>query len=133
PIKRGVFLCLLLLMLWDSEYCIVYMAVMFLFLYGLFFLSDGPFGSCENKYCGLGRHCVVNREIGQAECGCLEHCKSHYKPVCGSDGEFYKNHCEVHRAACLKKQKVTIVHNEDCFFKGKWLDKVWNTLIRCIF
>ncbi|XP_070804649.1 follistatin-related protein 5 isoform X1 [Pituophis catenifer annectens] len=75
-------------------------------------------GSCENKYCGLGRHCVVNRETGQGECACMEYCKSHYKPVCGSDGEFYENHCEVHRAACLKKQKITIVHNEDCFFKG---------------
>ncbi|NXG61542.1 FSTL5 protein, partial [Hemiprocne comata] len=80
--------------------------------------QDGHFGSCENKYCGLGRHCVVNGETGQAECVCMEHCKPHYKPVCGSDGEFYENHCEVHRAACLKKQKVTIVHNEDCFFKG---------------
>ncbi|KFR08691.1 Follistatin-related protein 5, partial [Nipponia nippon] len=80
--------------------------------------QDGHFGSCENKYCGLGRHCVVNGETGQAECLCMEHCKPHYKPVCGSDGEFYENHCEVHRAACLKKQKVTIVHNEDCFFKG---------------
>ncbi|XP_032079545.1 follistatin-related protein 5-like [Thamnophis elegans] len=75
-------------------------------------------GSCENKYCGLGKHCVVNRETGQGECACMEYCKSHYKPVCGSDGEFYENHCEVHRAACLKKQKITIVHNEDCFFKG---------------
>ncbi|KAM3831090.1 follistatin-related protein 5 [Vipera latastei] len=75
-------------------------------------------GSCENKYCGLGRHCVINRETGQAECACMEYCKSHYKPVCGSDGEFYENHCEVHRAACLKKEKITIVHNEDCFFKG---------------
>lgn len=81
--------------------------------------QDGHFRSCENKYCGLGRHCVVNGETGQAECLCMEHCKPHYKPVCGSDGEFYENHCEVHRAACLKKQKVTIVHNEDCFFKGK--------------
>ncbi|KFW75624.1 Follistatin-related protein 5, partial [Manacus vitellinus] len=80
--------------------------------------QDGHFGSCENKYCGLGRHCVVNGKTGQAECLCMEHCKPHYKPVCGSDGEFYQNHCEVHRAACLKKQKVTIVHNEDCFFKG---------------
>uniref|UniRef100_R7VQ93 Follistatin-related protein 5 n=1 Tax=Columba livia TaxID=8932 RepID=R7VQ93_COLLI len=80
--------------------------------------QDGHFRSCENKYCGLGRHCVVNGETGQAECLCMEHCKPHYKPVCGSDGEFYENHCEVHRAACLKKQKVTIVHNEDCFFKG---------------
>ncbi|KAJ7326842.1 hypothetical protein JRQ81_016601, partial [Phrynocephalus forsythii] len=77
---------------------------------------NAPLGSCENKYCGLGRHCVVNRGTGQAECVCMEHCKPHYKPVCGSDGEFYENHCEVHRAACLKKQKITIVHNEDCFF-----------------
>uniref|UniRef100_A0A8C4KDQ1 Follistatin-related protein 5 n=1 Tax=Dromaius novaehollandiae TaxID=8790 RepID=A0A8C4KDQ1_DRONO len=80
--------------------------------------QDGHIGSCENKYCGLGRHCVVNGETGQAECLCMEHCKPHFKPVCGSDGEYYENHCEVHRAACLKKQKVTIVHNEDCFFKG---------------
>uniref|UniRef100_M3XKJ0 Follistatin-related protein 5 n=1 Tax=Latimeria chalumnae TaxID=7897 RepID=M3XKJ0_LATCH len=48
----------------------------------------------------------------------MERCKPHYKPVCGSDGELYENHCELHRAACLKKQRVTIVHNEDCFFKG---------------
>ncbi|KAM4052281.1 follistatin-related protein 5 isoform 2-T2 [Anomaloglossus baeobatrachus] len=74
--------------------------------------------SCENKYCGLGRHCVINQETGQAECVCMEHCKPHYKPVCGSDGEFYENHCEVHRAACQKKQKIIMVHNEDCFFKG---------------
>ncbi|XP_012591054.1 follistatin-related protein 5 isoform X1 [Microcebus murinus] len=83
-----------------------------------FLIQDGPFGSCENKYCGLGRHCVISRGTGQAECACMELCKRHYKPVCGSDGEFYENHCEVHRAACLKKQKITIVHNEDCFFKG---------------
>uniref|UniRef100_A0A2K6EK74 Follistatin like 5 n=1 Tax=Propithecus coquereli TaxID=379532 RepID=A0A2K6EK74_PROCO len=82
-----------------------------------FLIQDGPFGSCENKYCGLGRHCVISRGTGQAECACMELCKRHYKPVCGSDGEFYENHCEVHRAACLKKQKITIVHNEDCFFK----------------
>ncbi|KAG8453867.1 hypothetical protein GDO86_000481 [Hymenochirus boettgeri] len=85
---------------------------------GFFGHEDGHFGSCENKYCGLGRHCVLNRETGQAECTCMERCKPHFKPVCGSDGEFYENHCEVHRAACLKKQKIVMVHNEDCFFKG---------------
>lgn len=84
-----------------------------------FLIQDGPFGSCENKFCGLGRHCVISRETRHAECACMEACKQHYKPVCGSDGEFYENHCEVHRAACLKKQKITIVHNEDCFFQGK--------------
>ena len=85
-----------------------------------FLIQDGPLGSCENKYCGLGRHCVLSRETGQAECACMDLCNQHYKPVCGSDGEFYENHCEVHRAACLKKHKITIVHNEDCFFKGKY-------------
>uniref|UniRef100_A0A8D0WLX5 Follistatin-related protein 5 n=1 Tax=Sus scrofa TaxID=9823 RepID=A0A8D0WLX5_PIG len=83
-----------------------------------FLIQNGPLGSCENKYCGLGRHCVLNRETGQAECACVDLCSQHYKPVCGSDGGFYENHCEVHRAACLKKHKITIVHNEDCFFQG---------------
>ncbi|KAM3937867.1 follistatin-related protein 5 isoform 2-T2 [Leptodactylus fuscus] len=85
---------------------------------GYFDQEDGR-GSCENKYCGLGRHCVINQETRQAECACMEHCKPHYKPVCGSDGEFYENHCEVHRAACQKKQKIIMVHNEECFFKGE--------------
>ncbi|XP_005006861.1 follistatin-related protein 5 isoform X2 [Cavia porcellus] len=83
-----------------------------------FLIPDDPFGSCENKYCGLGRHCVISKETRQAECACMDVCRQHYKPVCGSDGEFYANHCEVHRAACLKRQKITIVHDEDCFFKG---------------
>ncbi|XP_075716399.1 follistatin-related protein 5 isoform X2 [Rhinoderma darwinii] len=84
---------------------------------GYFGQEDGR-GSCEDTYCGLGRHCVINQETGQAQCVCMERCKPHYKPVCGSDGEFYENHCEVHRAACQKKQKIIMVHNEDCFFKG---------------
>ncbi|XP_072429285.1 follistatin-related protein 5 isoform X1 [Chiloscyllium punctatum] len=84
----------------------------------VYYGQDGHFGPCENKYCGLGRHCVVNKETGQADCACLERCKPNYKPVCGSDGELYENHCELHRAACLKKQKNSVVHNEDCFFKG---------------
>lgn len=76
-------------------------------------------GSCDNKFCGLGRRCVLGRETGQAECACMSLCKRHYKPVCGSDGRFYQNHCEVHRAACLKKRKISIVHNEDCFLQGE--------------
>ncbi|XP_061101739.1 follistatin-related protein 5-like isoform X1 [Conger conger] len=83
-----------------------------------FFGRDSPRGPCENKYCGLGRHCVVNAETGQGQCSCLDRCKAHYKPVCGSDGHLYQNHCQLHRAACLKKQKITTVHSEDCFYKG---------------
>ncbi|TKS72044.1 Follistatin-related protein 5 [Collichthys lucidus] len=74
-------------------------------------------GPCEHKYCGLGRHCVVNHETEQGECKCLDHCKPHYKPVCGSDGKLYQNHCELHRASCLRGHRITIMHSEECFYK----------------
>lgn len=40
-------------------------------------------------------------------------------PVCGSDGRFYENHCELHRAACLLERNIVIVHSKDCFLKGR--------------
>ncbi|XP_072290890.1 follistatin-related protein 5 [Eucyclogobius newberryi] len=72
---------------------------------------------CEHKYCGLGRHCVVDEDTGLGECRCLDQCKPHYKPVCGSDGQLYPNHCELHRASCLRGHKITILHSEECFYK----------------
>uniref|UniRef100_A0A8C9SRB5 Follistatin-like 5 n=1 Tax=Scleropages formosus TaxID=113540 RepID=A0A8C9SRB5_SCLFO len=75
-------------------------------------------GSCENKYCGLGRHCVIDPESGLGACKCLDRCKPRYKPACGSDGALYENHCQLHRAACLKRQRITVLHNEDCFYSG---------------
>ncbi|XP_028815553.1 follistatin-related protein 5 isoform X2 [Denticeps clupeoides] len=83
-----------------------------------FFSHKGLPGPCEHKYCGLGKHCVVNRETGHGECECLGHCKPHYKPVCGSDGRLYQNHCELHRASCMLRQKITILHSEECFYKN---------------
>lgn len=79
--------------------------------------GGGFSGPCEHKYCGLGRHCVVDGRTEQAECRCLERCKPHYKPVCGSDGKLYQNHCELHRASCLGGNKITILHSEECFYK----------------
>lgn len=78
---------------------------------------NGVPGPCEHKYCGLGRHCLVSHETGEGECSCLDSCKPHYKPVCGSDGKLYQNHCELHRASCLEGQKITIMHSEECFYK----------------
>uniref|UniRef100_A0A3B3Q6Q2 Follistatin like 5 n=1 Tax=Paramormyrops kingsleyae TaxID=1676925 RepID=A0A3B3Q6Q2_9TELE len=80
-------------------------------------IHDGHPGPCEHKYCGLGRHCVVDRDTGRGECACMRHCRPHYKPVCGSDGSLYENHCELHRAACLKKLRISVVHGEECFYK----------------
>ncbi|XP_026855092.1 follistatin-related protein 5 isoform X2 [Electrophorus electricus] len=82
-----------------------------------FFGQNGFANPCEHKYCGLGKHCVVEHETGQGLCQCLEHCKPHYKPVCGSDGKLYQNHCELHRASCLAHQRITIMHSEECFYK----------------
>ncbi|KAM9832922.1 follistatin-related protein 5 isoform 1-T2 [Syngnathus typhle] len=76
--------------------------------------SDPP--PCE--HCGLGRRCSVNPQMGRGECNCLEHCKPHYKPVCGSDGKLYPNHCELHRASCSERRRIKIVHGEECFYKG---------------
>ncbi|KAK6298572.1 hypothetical protein J4Q44_G00316270 [Coregonus suidteri] len=81
--------------------------------------NNGFQSPCEQKYCGLGRHCVVNHESGKGECNCLDHCKPHYKPVCGSDNKLYQNHCELHRASCLGAQRITVMHSEECFYKGK--------------
>ncbi|XP_062443370.1 follistatin-related protein 4 isoform X1 [Rhea pennata] len=83
-------------------------------LYG----QDGLHASCEKRYCGRGSRCVVNKETGQPECRCVEDCKASYMPVCGSDGKFYENHCQLHRASCLQRKKIYIIHSKDCFFKG---------------
>uniref|UniRef100_A0A8C2ICF1 Follistatin-like 5 n=1 Tax=Cyprinus carpio TaxID=7962 RepID=A0A8C2ICF1_CYPCA len=60
---------------------------------------------------------MVSLETGEGECQCLERCKPHYKPVCGSDGKLYQNHCELHRASCMAHQRITIMHSEECFYK----------------
>ncbi|XP_072846263.2 follistatin-related protein 4 isoform X2 [Pogona vitticeps] len=83
-------------------------------LYG----QDGLHASCEQKYCGRGSKCIVNKETDKPECRCIEDCKPSYIPVCGSDGKFYENHCELHRASCLQRKKIYIIHSKDCFFKG---------------
>ncbi|XP_060621245.2 follistatin-related protein 4 isoform X2 [Anolis sagrei] len=83
-------------------------------LYG----QDGLYASCEKKYCGRGSKCIVNKETDKPECRCIDNCKPSYMPVCGSDGKFYENHCELHRASCLERKKIYIIHSKDCFFKG---------------
>ncbi|XP_031424822.1 follistatin-related protein 5 isoform X2 [Clupea harengus] len=82
-----------------------------------FFGHAGAGTACEHKYCGLGRHCVLDQQTGLGECVCLDRCKPHYKPVCGSDGRLYQNHCELHRASCLGHHRITIMHSEECFYK----------------
>ncbi|XP_054424450.1 follistatin-related protein 4 isoform X2 [Pteronotus mesoamericanus] len=74
--------------------------------------------SCGKMLCRRGSRCTLSRETGEPECRCLEACKPSYVPVCGSDGRFYENHCELHRAACLLQKKIVVVHGKACFLKG---------------
>ncbi|NXF06393.1 FSTL4 protein, partial [Smithornis capensis] len=74
--------------------------------------------ACGGRPCGRGGRCVRGRAGSQPECRCVEQCKATYLPVCGSDGRFYENHCQLHRASCLQGKEISISHSKDCFFKG---------------
>ncbi|KAH6944055.1 hypothetical protein HPB50_001477 [Hyalomma asiaticum] len=63
--------------------------------------------------CGRGRQCELN-DAGEASCVCQKSCKKRRKPVCGSDGNYYINHCELHRAACLAGKPIAIDHRGNC-------------------
>ncbi|XP_036601611.1 follistatin-related protein 1 [Trichosurus vulpecula] len=68
---------------------------------------------CANVFCGAGRECAVT-EKGEPTCLCIEQCKSHKRPVCGSNGKTYLNHCELHRDACLTGSKIQVDHDGHC-------------------
>ncbi|GIX83838.1 follistatin-related protein 1 [Caerostris darwini] len=73
---------------------------------------------CETTVCGRGRECEVN-QLGEAVCICQRICKKRKKPVCGSDGHFYVNHCELHRSACLTDKNIVIDHRDTCLKKKR--------------
>lgn len=68
---------------------------------------------CDGVFCGHGRECAVDSG-GQPQCVCQHTCKKHKKLVCGSDGNLYPNHCELHRAACLTGKTITIDRKKLC-------------------
>uniref|UniRef100_A0A7N5K6D9 Follistatin-related protein 1 n=1 Tax=Ailuropoda melanoleuca TaxID=9646 RepID=A0A7N5K6D9_AILME len=68
---------------------------------------------CANVFCGAGRECAVT-EKGEPTCLCIEQCKPHKRPVCGSNGKTYLNHCELHRDACLTGSKIQVDYDGHC-------------------
>ena len=43
-----------------------------------------------------------------------------FQPVCGTDGNFYKNRCEMHQVSCLSGNDVFDAKHKDCFYKSKF-------------
>lgn len=56
---------------------------------------------------------------GLPECVCQRYCAHRRKPICGTDGMVYENHCELHRAACILERPITLQKLEKCTTIGK--------------
>lgn len=67
---------------------------------------------CINVLCHAGQECVV--VDNNATCMCKESCPDHEKPVCGSNGITFPNHCELHRTSCLEGKKISIKYDGEC-------------------
>uniref|UniRef100_T1JIN0 Kazal-like domain-containing protein n=1 Tax=Strigamia maritima TaxID=126957 RepID=T1JIN0_STRMM len=89
---------------------------------------------CEDVYCGHGRECQLDGN-GQPQCVCQRYCKKHKKMVCGSDGNLYPNHCELHRASCVTGTSITIDRKNSCLKrKGKKIENsIQSTILLLIF
>ncbi|MBN3281800.1 FSTL1 protein, partial [Polyodon spathula] len=59
----------------------------------------------------------------------VQQCKPHKRPVCGSNGKTYRNHCELHRDACLTGLKIQVSHDGHC--EEKKTDKAAASPIVC--
>ncbi|XP_032889302.1 follistatin-related protein 1 [Amblyraja radiata] len=68
---------------------------------------------CANVFCGAGRECSVT-EKGEPSCLCIAECKHHKRVVCGSNAKTYRNHCDLHRDACLTGMKIQVSHDGHC-------------------
>ncbi|XP_020511011.1 follistatin-related protein 1-like [Labrus bergylta] len=72
--------------------------------------------SCARTSCGAGRECV-STERGEPACQCLQSCGDTEHWVCGSNRRSYRNHCELHRDACVTHTKIHVEHRGHCVEK----------------
>lgn len=63
----------------------------------------------------------MRSESGLEKCLCAEKgsCTAGHRMVCGSDGNMYESHCDLHRSACVSSKKIYVDHKgEACYQKG---------------
>lgn len=74
----------------------------------------GQRNSCkDDSECRAGRECR-HAGGGRLRCECRVSCPETWKPVCGSDGVSYDNHCYLHKAACDSSRHISPVHGGFC-------------------
>lgn len=89
------------------------------------YFPGGESDPCLVHYCPKGRECELNLFTNAPECVCQRSCdgeqtptatalNNYNRPICGSDGMVYENHCELHRAACILNRPIAFQRLEKC-------------------
>ena len=74
----------------------------------------GQANKCDDYRCNFGSVCLLNATTSEPYCECETDCSLEYRPVCGSDGLTYTNHCFLQRSSCLKRKEVRQLYDGAC-------------------
>lgn len=82
------------------------------------FPADTP-DPCRNHVCQYGARCAPSNGGRNATCECPSTCPNYgdhskSKPICGSDGLNYANHCELEKAACISNTTISVKYEGYC-------------------
>uniref|UniRef100_A0A8C7JRH7 Agrin n=1 Tax=Oncorhynchus kisutch TaxID=8019 RepID=A0A8C7JRH7_ONCKI len=70
---------------------------------------------CSEVICSYGSTCIQSSDGLSAKCMCPLSCEGKPEQVmCGSDGQDYRNECELHKQACHTKKNIRLQRQGSC-------------------